>query len=169
MLELFREAAGELIAERGAVDVVAAALAHMSGAKEITSRSLLSSHQVNSIRFANLVCRRKTVLVKFQPCLAQLDYVIKLLELIIMFFPRISELRATGTTVNKVNHIPTQGYVTYHMYGDKDIRGVAYFWKVLENCFPPEVKEAVKGMRMCKDCRGVVFDLPCDMQEVVQV
>ncbi len=47
VLALFREAATQLIDGRGAVDVVAAALAHMSGAKEITSRSLLSSHQVS--------------------------------------------------------------------------------------------------------------------------
>ncbi len=46
LLGLFRDAAENLIEERDAVDVVAAALAHMSGAKEITSRSLLSSHQV---------------------------------------------------------------------------------------------------------------------------
>ncbi|XP_064398573.1 nucleolar RNA helicase 2-like isoform X2 [Halichondria panicea] len=45
VLALFREAATQLIDGRGAIDVVAAALAHMSGAKEITSRSLLSSHQ----------------------------------------------------------------------------------------------------------------------------
>ena len=46
VLPHFKEAAEQLIKEKGATNVVAAALAYISGAKEITSRSLLSSHQV---------------------------------------------------------------------------------------------------------------------------
>ena len=45
-LTYFREAAEALIEERGAVDAVAAALAHISGTTEIKSRSLLSSQEV---------------------------------------------------------------------------------------------------------------------------
>ena len=44
-LTYFREAAEALIEERGAVDAVAAALAHISGTTEIKSRSLLSSQE----------------------------------------------------------------------------------------------------------------------------
>ena len=46
MLPHFREAAEQLVKDRGAVDVVASALAYISGAKEIVSRSLLSAQQV---------------------------------------------------------------------------------------------------------------------------
>ncbi len=55
LLGLFRDSAEGLIEERGAVDVVAAALAHMSGAREITSRSLLSSHQVGGADHAHYI------------------------------------------------------------------------------------------------------------------
>ncbi|XP_028405033.1 nucleolar RNA helicase 2-like [Dendronephthya gigantea] len=44
-LTYFREAAEALIEDRGAVDAVAAALAHISGTTEIKSRSLLSSQE----------------------------------------------------------------------------------------------------------------------------
>ena len=41
------------------------------------------------------------------------------------------------------------------------------FWSV--RCFPPEVKSSVKGLRMSKDSKGVVFDLPSDLSDVVKV
>lgn len=44
-LEYFRSAAEELITEKGAVDAVAAALAHISGNTEIKARSLLNSNE----------------------------------------------------------------------------------------------------------------------------
>ena len=46
---------------------------------------------------------------------------------------------------------------------------MSYFWKILEQNFPSRIKEAVKGMRMCKDSKGVVFDVPSDLQGVIQV
>ena len=49
------------------------------------------------------------------------------------------------------------------------VRHVSYFWKVLERSFPPEVKDSVKGLRMSKDEKGVVFDLPSDLASVVKV
>ena len=45
---LFHDAAEEVIKERGAVDAVAASLAFISGLTDVTSRSLLSSHQVSA-------------------------------------------------------------------------------------------------------------------------
>ena len=62
-----------------------------------------------------------------------------------------------------------QGFTTYHLYGVTEIRDVSYFWKILEQSFPPEVKSAVKGMRMSEDSRGVVFDLPSELSECVKV
>lgn len=45
VLEMFREAAQSLVDKLGAVDAVAASLAHISGTKEIKSRSLLSGKE----------------------------------------------------------------------------------------------------------------------------
>ena len=55
VLPHFHEAAEQLVQEKGATGIVAAALAYISGAREITSRSLLSSHQVKNIPLL-LVC-----------------------------------------------------------------------------------------------------------------
>ena len=46
VLEMFREAAQALVEKMGAVDAVAASLAHISGTKEIKSRSLLNGREV---------------------------------------------------------------------------------------------------------------------------
>ena len=43
---MFREAAHALVEKMGAVDAVAASLAHISGTKEIKSRSLLTGREV---------------------------------------------------------------------------------------------------------------------------
>ena len=43
---MFREAAQALVEKMGAVDAVAASLAHISGTKEIKSRSLLTGREV---------------------------------------------------------------------------------------------------------------------------
>ena len=45
----------------------------------------------------------------------------------------------------------------------------AIFWRILEQCFPNNVKDSVKGMRMSKDSKGVVFDLPSNLSSVVKV
>lgn len=45
VLELFREAAQSLVDKIGAIDAVAASLAHISGTKEITSRSLITGKE----------------------------------------------------------------------------------------------------------------------------
>ena len=46
VLELFREAAQSLVDKIGAIDAVAASLAHISGTKEIISRSLITGKEV---------------------------------------------------------------------------------------------------------------------------
>ena len=61
-----------------------------------------------------------------------------------------------------------QGYTTYRLLCDHEIRHIGYFWKILEQNFPPEVKEGVKGMRMSKDSKGVVFDLPNEFSAIVK-
>ena len=46
MIELFHDAAQVLVDKHGAVNAVAAALAHISGTKEIKSRSLITGLEV---------------------------------------------------------------------------------------------------------------------------
>ena len=46
VLQHFRDAAAKLVKSKGALDAVAAALAHISGTTEIKSRSLLSAQEV---------------------------------------------------------------------------------------------------------------------------
>ena len=46
ILPHFKEAAQQLMKERGAEEALAAALAHISGSKEIVSRSVLSGMSV---------------------------------------------------------------------------------------------------------------------------
>lgn len=50
-----------------------------------------------------------------------------------------------------------------------EVRHISYFWKILESSFPANVKDSVKGIRMSKDDRGVVFDLPSDLSSVIKV
>jgi ATP-dependent RNA helicase DDX21 len=83
--------------EKGAEDALAAALAHISGSREIVSRSVLSG---------------------------------------------------------------MSGFTCYHLSCDHEKRSAAYFWGVLERSFPLHIKAEVKGLRLCKDMKSVVFDLP---------
>ena len=57
---MFRESAQALVDKIGAVDAVAASLAHISGTKEIKSRSLLSGREVG-IKICVAVVLRNTV------------------------------------------------------------------------------------------------------------
>ena len=41
--------------------------------------------------------------------------------------------------------------VYYHLCSTSEFRGPGYMWRVIENNFPADLKEAVKGMRMCQD------------------
>lgn len=50
-IEYFRESAEKLIEEKGAVDALAAALAHISGATRLEQRSLLNSDAVSWVLF----------------------------------------------------------------------------------------------------------------------
>jgi len=34
-----------------------------------------------------------------------------------------------------------------------EFRGPGYMWKVIKEHFPMELKDAVRGMRMCKDSK----------------
>lgn len=58
-ISYFRESAEKLIEERGAVDALAAALAHISGATSLEQRSLLNSDAVSFAFLSRTPCIRK--------------------------------------------------------------------------------------------------------------
>ena len=60
------------------------------------------------------------------------------------------------------------GYTTYHLMNSFEFRTVSYMWKAIERHLPVEVKDAVRGMRMCEDKKGVVFDIPSSLDELVK-
>lgn len=52
-----------------------------------------------------------------------------------------------------------EGFVTYKMELDHDVRTPSYFWGLLKKHFAPSITDNIKGMRFLKNHRGVVFDL----------
>ena len=54
----------------------------------------------------------------------------------------------------------TEGFVTFILEGDHEVRSTSYFWNVLRNNYSPMIFEKVKGMRFLRDKKGVIFDLP---------
>ena len=44
-----------------------------------------------------------------------------------------------------------QGYTTFYVKCVFELRGTGFVWRLLERSFPPQVKEAVRGVRLCKD------------------
>jgi ATP-dependent RNA helicase DDX21 len=59
-------------------------------------------------------------------------------------------------------------FTTYHLTNAFEFRTVSYMWKAIELHLPSEVKGAVRGMRMCQNMKGVVFDLPSSLNELVK-
>lgn len=66
-IDYFRESAEKLIEERGAVDALAAALAHISGATALQQRSLLSSDAVSLLSHTSAY-RNSNTSILYQGC-----------------------------------------------------------------------------------------------------
>lgn len=52
-----------------------------------------------------------------------------------------------------------EGFVTYKMELDYEVRSPAFFWNLLKKHFSPSITDNIKGMRFLKNHKGVVFDL----------
>lgn len=52
-----------------------------------------------------------------------------------------------------------EGFVTFKMEVDYDVRSPSYFWNLLKKHFAPSMTDNIKGMRFLKNHKGVVFDL----------
>lgn len=61
----------------------------------------------------------------------------------------------TVSTQTLIAIVPSsvQGYTAYCVKCAFEIRNTGFVWRFLERNFPPQVKEAVRGMRLCKDSR----------------
>lgn len=52
-----------------------------------------------------------------------------------------------------------EGYVTFQMETNIEVRTPTYFWNILKKNFSNDVVDSIKGMRMLATRKGVVFDL----------
>ena len=52
-----------------------------------------------------------------------------------------------------------EGFVTYQMETDQEVRSLTYFWEVLRKHFSPKITNNITGMRMLTNHKGVVFDV----------
>jgi len=52
-----------------------------------------------------------------------------------------------------------EGFVTYIIESDQEVRNLSYFWNFIKNSFAPHIAESIKGMRFLASKCGAVFDL----------
>lgn len=58
-----------------------------------------------------------------------------------------------------------EGYITYVIENDREIRSLSYVWGILKRNFSPDLVESIKGMRMLKNRMGSVFDVSENYKE----
>ena len=52
-----------------------------------------------------------------------------------------------------------EGYITYLVETDREVRGLGYIWGILRRILAPSVVDSIKGMKMLKNRMGGVFDI----------
>ena len=53
----------------------------------------------------------------------------------------------------------TEGYVTYVIETDEEVRSLSYFYNFFKNSLAPNIADSIKGMRFLANRKGAVFDL----------
>ena len=53
----------------------------------------------------------------------------------------------------------TEGYVTFLVETDAEVRSVSFFWNALRRHFAPNVVDSIRTLKMLANHKGVVFDL----------
>jgi ATP-dependent RNA helicase DDX21 len=61
-----------------------------------------------------------------------------------------------------------EGFITYLMEVDYEVRSTSYFWSILKKHYAPNVIESIKGMKFLSNHKGVVFDLKEDLKEAFE-
>ncbi|ELU03439.1 hypothetical protein CAPTEDRAFT_52524, partial [Capitella teleta] len=76
----------------------------------------------------------------------------------------------TGNTEMKSRSLLTskEGFTTYVFTSTNEIKSMGYFWSAMERQLPSEIKDKVRAPRMQKDQMGCVFDLPSDVDALVE-
>ena len=52
-----------------------------------------------------------------------------------------------------------EGFITYVVETDQEVRNLSYFWNFIKSTFAPHIAESIKGMRFLSNKHGAVFDL----------
>jgi len=60
------------------------------------------------------------------------------------------------------------GYTTYIMKQNWELRSTGLIWQTLKRYFDESFTNQLRGMRMCKDKKGCVFDVPADKIKVIE-
>lgn len=134
----FRESAERLIEERGAVDALAAALAHISGATALQQRSLLSSDVVSLSHTSG--CRESNGRILFQCC----------------------HLNASAHNAHVTGSCCFQGFTTMQMTCSMEMHNMGYAWKTLKEQLGEEIESHIhrmtfiKGKTVCDACLIVI-------------
>eukprot|EP01135_Chromosphaera_perkinsii_P012096 Nk52_evm34s2579 gene=Nk52_evmTU34s2579 len=62
----------------------------------------------------------------------------------------------------------SEGFVTFFMKCETEFRSVSYIWAILRKTMPASITDSVKGMRICKDYKGAVFDCPSNLVSTLE-
>lgn len=60
------------------------------------------------------------------------------------------------------------GYTTYILKQNFELRGTGLIWSILKRHLDQSVTNCIRGMRMCKDKMGCVFDVPSDKVKIIE-
>ncbi|XP_047145195.1 nucleolar RNA helicase 2 isoform X1 [Hydra vulgaris] len=76
----------------------------------------------------------------------------------------------SGTTeiVNRSMLTSQPGYTTYLMKQNLELRSTGLIWHTLRRYFDQTFIDSIKGMRICKDKLGCVFDVPTESIKVIE-
>merc|ERR1719242_120661 len=76
----------------------------------------------------------------------------------------------SGTTeINSRSMLTSQtGYTTYIMKQNWELRSTGLIWSTLKRYFDESLTNSLRNMRMCKDKKGCVFDVPIEKLKVIE-
>merc|ERR1719397_2019716 len=60
------------------------------------------------------------------------------------------------------------GYTTYIMKQNWELRSTGLIWQTLKRYFDESLTNSLRNMRMCKDKKGCVFDVPIEKLKVIE-
>jgi ATP-dependent RNA helicase DDX21 len=61
-----------------------------------------------------------------------------------------------------------EGFITYLLEIDYEVRSMSYFWNILKKNYAPNIVESIKGMKLLSNHKGVVFDLKEEYKDIFE-